>query len=74
MPPVTANKLPPPAVIPEEWQKANEALEAVAPKSGNSEKTESNKTEQIPVIDLTGNNYDWQNTYTGYPGYVFKSK
>ena len=68
MPSVTTSKMPSPVAIPEEWQKANEALEAVTPKSGSNGENSSNKTEQTPVVDLP-NNFDWQSTFTGYPGY-----
>lgn len=66
MHPVSATK---PAVtipIPEEWQKANEALQAVKqPKSGNGET--SSKPEQSSVNDFS-NNYEWQNSFAAYPG------
>lgn len=73
MPPVTTSKLTPPANIPEEWQKANEALQLVAPKSGKNDEKTSNNTEQSPVVDVSSN-FEWQSTYTGYPGYINKFK
>lgn len=70
MPPV-ATKPPIPLTIPEEWQKANEALQAVKqPKSGNGENT-SNKVDQLSVSELP-NNFDWQSSYAAYPGSSWK--
>lgn len=68
MPTVAATDPVTAAPIPEEWQKAIQALEAVKPKSGNNENS-STKTEQTPVVDVS-NQFDWQNSYTGYPGYA----
>lgn len=66
--PQVAIKPPPPAAIPEAWQKANEALQAVKQTENGSKETVTVKTEPASTATDFSNNYEWSNSYPAYPG------
>lgn len=68
MPSIPVNKPQPPTTMPQEWQKALEALEAVKPKSGSNENSPKKTVQTATPVDVSST-FEWPNTHTGYPGY-----
>ncbi|KFM67786.1 Leukocyte receptor cluster member 8-like protein, partial [Stegodyphus mimosarum] len=70
--PVVNNKLPMPIQIPEEWQKANEALQAVQQPKSEASDTSAMRQEQSGTVNNYPRAFGWpqQGIYAAYPGYT----